>query len=375
MILTKNKTLFKNNEKTSLKKRSLIKRSIIGGAILFSAIFSWEVSVTLTNSINISNSIDTSMKYFSDLTNYENFKEKINSIPYTDEEFKRDLKIFGYIFGNNDIPLMKIRYGNYEMRNFLVDRATIKSHNIDEIFKPIIVEANRFKNDSIDYNSYNNKKYSNFFNLTRFNYNVNEKQKLDYRSASIRLNGVLGKAVFIDDKIYENMRHLIKENGFSEDLLYLEKNKNEEYMKALSGIIGHEKSYKNKSDYEKALNKVDYDFTGARKESLEKIKEYYKNGDYEKIREIFKVLNGFSYIIVDDISNKSKFEEYGIRPSLLVEIGLRNIGLIEDEKDEGIESFKKYYMNDAKKVAKLKGTYNEESSKYYDGKEFIIFNY
>ena len=104
-------------------------------------------------------------------------------------------------------------------------------------------------------------------------------------------------------------------------------------------------------------------------------KGYYKNGDYEKLREIFKVLNGFSYLIVDDISNKGKFEEYGIRPSLLVEAGLRDIGLIEDEKDEGLESFKRYYMNDAKKVAKLKGTYNEESSKYYDGKEFIIFNY
>lgn len=372
MILTKNKTLFKNNEKSSLKKSSLIKRSIIGGAILFSALFSWETSVTLTNSINISNRIDAIINHFSGLDNYDNFKAKINSIPYTDEGFKRDLKIFGYIFGNNDIPLMKIRYGNYEMRNFMVDRAVIKNQNIDEIFKPIIVEANKFKNNKIDYKDYNNEKYSDFFNLT---YNVNEKQKSDYSSASIRLNGNIGNTVFIDDKIYENIRQLIKENGFSEDLLYLGKNKQQEYTKALSGVIGYEKSYKTKSDYKKALDKVDYDFTGARTESLEKIKEYYRNGDYEKLRNLFKVLNGFSILIIDDIANKDKFEEYGVRPSLLVEEGLHNIGLIEEEKDEGSGSFKRYYMDDARRVAKLKGTYNEESKKYYDGKEFMILNH
>lgn len=375
MILTKNKTLFKNNEKTSLKKRSLIKRNIIGGAILFSAIFSWEVSVTLTNSINISNRIDASINHFSGLYNYENFKAKINMIPYTDKEFQKDLKIFGYIFGNNDIPLMKIKYGNYEMRNFMVDRAILKNKNIDEIFNPIIVEASKFKNDKIDYKDYGNEKYSKFFDLSRLIYNVNKKQRLDYNSASIRLNGTLGKVVFIDDKIYENIRQLIKETGFSEDLLYLGKNKNEEYMKALSGIIGHEKSYKNKNDYEKALNKVDYDFIGERKESLDKIKEYYKNGDYEKLKDIFRILNGFSYIVVDDIANKDRFDEYGIRPSLLIEEEMRKIGLIEDEKDEGSESFKKYFMDDARRVAKIKGTYNQESKKYYDGKEFIILNY
>ena len=372
MILTKNKSLFKNNEKTLLKKRSLIRRSVIGGAILFSALFSWEASVTLTNSINISNRIDASINHFSGLDNYENFKEKINSIPYTDEEFKRDLKIFGYIFGNNDIPLMKIRYGNYEMRNFMVERSVIKNQNIDQIFKPIIVEENKFKNDKIDYKDYNNEKYSDFFNLT---HNISEKQRSDYSSASIRLNGNIGETVLINDKIYENIRKLIKDNGFSEDLLYLGKNKQQEYTKALSRIIGYEKSYKNKSDYKRALDKVDYDFTGARTESLDRIKEYYRNGDYEKLRDLFKVLNGFSILIIDDIANKGKFEEYGIRPSFLVEEGLQKIGLIEEEKDEVLGPFKRYYMDDARRVAQLKGTYNEESKKYYDGKEFMILNH
>ena len=32
-------------------------------------------------------------------------------------------------------------------------------------------------------------------------------------------------------------------------------------------------------------------------------------------------------------------------------------------------------MDDARRVAQLKGTYNEESKKYYDGKEFMILNH
>lgn len=371
MILTKNKALFKNNTKNTFKKRSLIKKSLIGSSILFCALLSWEASVTLTNSINISNRIDASITHFSNLGNYENFKSKINSIPYSDKEFERDLKLFGYIFENNDIPLMKMKYGSYEVRNFMIDRVVLKNENIDKIFTPIIFEANKFRNDKIDYKNYNNERYSNFHNLTSLNYNINEDKILDYRSASLRLNGVLGKQLIIDDKIYENIRQLIKEKGFSEDLLYLGKDKQIEYTKALSKVIGSEESYKSKHDYEEALNKVDYKFTGEKKESLDKIKEYYKNGDYQKLKDLFRVLNGFSYIVVDEIKNKNKFEEYGVRPSLLVEAGLQKIGII----NENDYLFKRYYINDAKRVAKIKGTYNKESKKYYDGKEWVILTY
>lgn len=84
MILTKNKTVLNEKHKTKLKKSSFIKKSIIGGAILFSAIFSWEVSVTLTNSINISKRIDASIDNFAGMNNYDNFKTRINNTPYTE---------------------------------------------------------------------------------------------------------------------------------------------------------------------------------------------------------------------------------------------------------------------------------------------------
>lgn len=372
MILTKNKILFKENKKTSIKKPTLFKKSLISGAILFTALFSWEASVTLTNSINISNRIDASVANLSGLNNYEKFKSRINNTPYTNKEFQRDLKLFGYMFENNDTPLMKLQYGDYELFNFMVDRAILKNENIDEIFKTRISESNKFKNDKIDYKAYYNEKYSNFFNPNHF---INsEEQLLNKSSALFRFNGEssIGEVVLIDGKIYENMRQLIKEKGFSEDLLYMSRDNYKNYNKEISILKADKKSNNN---YEKALNKINYDFKKRRIDSLDKMKEYYKNGDYEKLRELFKALNGFSVTVFDSIVDKNKIDTYGIRPSNLLDEVLKNMGLLNNDDYNGYsKDFKKYYMDDAKRVAKLKGTYNEESKKYYDGKSFLLLN-
>lgn len=379
MILTKNKTVLNEKHKTKFKKSSFIKKSIIGGAILFSAIFSWEVSVTLTNSINISNRIDASIDNFAGMNNYDNFKTRINNTPYTEQQFQRDLKLFGYIFENNNTPLMQVKYGKYELYNFMIDRIVLKNENIDKTFLSMINESNKFKNENIDITAFGNKKYSNFFKPTSFYSSENEKIKSTYRSALFRFNGdhpSMGDAVLIDNTIYENIRKLIKEEGLSEDALYIGKDKRKEYMKALAKVMGGKESYKNEGEYMKALDKLDYDFYKEKTESLNKIKEYYKNGNYEKIRRIFKVLNGFSVLIFDDIVNKNNFETYGVRPSYIVEEKMKDLGLIEKDKyDEDSESFKKYYIDDARKVAKIKGTYNQESKKYYNGEKWLMLNY
>lgn len=153
MILTKYKIKTKTNHKIN---RGFKKSILLAFMIPFIFTTGWELSVVASQVVQVNNTIEYKTNYYSQLENYKTFKAKIDEVPYTDSQFKEDLRLFGnmymqdenitfnHLFGENkglnSMLQMKYRYADanktlesiaYNARGLSASEAVKKKSVID----------------------------------------------------------------------------------------------------------------------------------------------------------------------------------------------------------------------------------------------------
>lgn len=294
------KSLF--NQKTTTAEKSVIKRKtwkpiVMGALCLFGGFATYDVAVTASNIAHINKMVDYKIADNASLDNYSSFKARVMAVPYSDAQFKKDLNTFEYMYGykgtdNEAFKKYMWRDGpvgsGVELNSIL--RMNFGFDNPGELYKDIY----NFTKGR-DVKEMTGERERDFYSKINAIYDKHKPYKKDFSDPgmmkSIRANlSLVSSFTYIhsESKIYENLSQLLVEQGFNPHSYFSSK----EETRKVESIIGLSTSAENKVVFENYANQVDKNNIGLR--------TYYEKGDLKKLRELFKIGNGFSTVVVSD---------------------------------------------------------------------------
>lgn len=110
MIFTKeikiSKSINSYSLKNKFKKIPLYKKSIFTLMFILGALFISDTINTFSFVKNVSDNVDNRKNYYNNLSINNQFSKHVNDFKYSDEEFKKDLNLFKFIYiDNKNSPL------------------------------------------------------------------------------------------------------------------------------------------------------------------------------------------------------------------------------------------------------------------------------
>ncbi|MDI6975974.1 hypothetical protein [Serratia sp. Se-RSBMAAmG] len=314
MLKFGNKTLF--NQKTSNAEKSVIKRKtwkpiVIGALCLFGGFATYDVAVTASNIAHINKMVDYKIADRASLDNYSSFKARVMAVPYTDAQFKKDLNTFEYIYGykgTDNAAFKKYMWrdgpvgSGVELNTML--QMNFNLDNLGEFYKDVY---NFTK--GLDVKKMTGEREKDFYRKISAIHDKHKPYKKDFSDPgmmkAIRANLSLGSSytyMHSESKMYDNLSQLLTEKGFNAQAYFPKK----EDVKKLDAVIGKSGSPEAKATYENYDNQMN--------KNNEALRAYYEKGDFKKIRELFKIGNGFSTVVVSDYIDGIKNDYKVIEP-------------------------------------------------------------
>lgn len=335
MILTKDKIKTKTNHKIN---RRLKKSILLAFMVPFIFTTGWELSVVASQVVQVNNTIEYKTNYYSQLENYKTFKTKIDEVPYTDSQFKEDLKLFGNMYMQN---------GNITFNQLFSED---KGLNSMLQMKYRYTDANKTL-ESIAYNvkglstseAMKNKSVVDLYEDLK----INNKKDLDkFRNSALMLSSNASEfgSVYAGNVIFNNLGKLLTENGYDPNTYFIDQNVWKEYRQIKNRTQAND-FYENK-------------IIGNYNKQIEQMKVYYRNGETKKLREIFKIGHSFSQLLIDiPLESKNRDTYSG---------------------GDSISTYNNYITFDqivqlSQKYDDLRGTETKEKDKYYNDSLGIKF--
>ena len=368
MLKTKNKVEFETKTKSlnkNIKRKSILKSIAMGFAMIVGSIAAYDVAITAANIKHTTFIVDYKVANDAKLNDYSTFKKMISAVPYSDADFKRDLLTFEYIYGykGGDNPAFQ--------KAFMFDKGVgvslnrIMSVNM-KIDNPIayyseleMLTRNHSEKEVFDVNKYPdfNKKIQEVYKKnTNYKANLNDVRLMK----SVYSNFILNDTFYYESnkKMYDNLKQLLIENGFNGQTFFIDKS----YIKNIKDV-------KKKTNYDynsPELKKVYKENNEVVDLINQRVKTYYENGDYDKLKELFKIGNAFAHIAVVDPVNKMA-GNYVLGTPIYMAIDYMMNKNDVDEEDNPI-------INQAKFYEKYFGNLTPEKEKYYkEGYDYILF--
>lgn len=295
LLKQKNTTL--NFESTSNKKKNSWGKVLIGVPLI--AVLSLGSLMTI-NAYHNSKQIDGAQKYYETMQPYNDFKQKMDSVPYTDVMFKSDLAAFRLLYSHNEtrpnIP--------YSFLPF-IDTKVYFDNNLPQVEK-FLSYSNGFKN----YNDFiMSPKYIEQRHYRRI------KMKNDYEKSRAALTEF--KMFNIDyvepqaSYIKNNLQKYLKENGLPSFSFGLTK-KQHQYIK------------ENRSNKEK--------MDAMQKQNDEEFIRYLNTASENDLRKLFKMYNSYYMLVASQHLVDSTYITYSVLPGYF--------GKIDDQVFYKVEALK-----------------------------------
>lgn len=357
MLKTKNifyRTIsYAKTNSSKINKASLLKRVALGVSLSIAAIASWDVAVNLTNIKHVADMVDYKVYNNAQTNNYSNFKSKMEDIPYSDTDFNRDLNIFKaiYIDGNESFrntigygdgldAILLLKYTYTDPVAYLKEMSFVNQESVDNLNN---------HNPRSKLNAEKIQRITDKYKIKSdgFSYADDLQAKKRAKSIFVVMNSDLNIAANNTyAPIYGNFERLLSEHGINKNM-YLWTSA---YMKVKLGKISSKEyqSEQDKIDRGVALN-------------IETLKQYYKNGDFDKLREVFRFGNAFTSVAVDQSLKENA--HIGIPISALLMTYFDNDYDYYDTMQEG-----------AKAYQKMTGTLTPEKESLYGKDDFILWH-
>lgn len=294
--LLKQKSETLNFKNISNKKKKSWLKMVIGVPLI--AVLSLGSLMTI-NAYHNSKQIDNAQKYYETMQSYNDFKQKMDSVPYTDVMFKNDLSAFKLIYSHSD-----------------------KRPDVAKSFLPFIDNKVYFDNNfpqvekSLSYTE-GFKNYNDFFMSSKFQEqkdykykNMNEKDKAintltEFKMFSINYN-------FQPDYIRKNLQRYVKDNNLPIFSFGLTKEQND-YIK------------ENRFDNKK--------MEAMQKENDDAFVNYINHASESDLRKLFKMYNSYYMLVASQHLVDETYTKYSILPMYLGKIDDQVFYKVEELRD------------------------------------------
>lgn len=378
MLKTKNKVEFETKTKSlnhTIKRKSILKTIAMGFAMIVGSIAAYDVAITASNIKHTTFIVDYKVANDAKLNDYSTFKKMISAVPYSDADFKRDLLTFEYIYGykGSDNPAFQKAFMFNKGDGVSLNR--IMSVNM-KINNPIAYysELELLTRNHSEKEVFDNNKYPEFNKKIQEVYKKNTKHKADLNDVrlmkSVYSNFILNDTFYYksDKKMYDNLKQILIENGFDGQTFFIDKS----YIKNINDVIKKTNYDYNSPEIKKVYKQNDEVVNSIN----QRVKTYYENGNYDKLKELFKIGNAFAHITVEDPVRKMAGNYVLGTPIYMTIDYMMNKKDVDEEdvNEEDVNEEDNPIINQAKFYEKYFGNLTPEKEKYYkEGYDYILF--
>lgn len=287
---------YKNN--SVVKSKGFFKKSFISLSLLCLTAVSLETGTSVSNGIKMSNFADSRAAYFESVETYSAFKNKADAVPYSRNDFDKDMALFKFIYVDSRNNTL-FNYLN-ETNNFdAFVRAKYKYKGIDNTkhlaaLMELISKDEYFSegNDNIQELQNNIKLYQD-----KMKNSLSKKESLDYVQYSFSTRDGYTKDPSLSEKMYNNIIQYSNKQGLDANLFMLNPTQSQKYVE-LKNSLAH--SYtKDDAFIKKTFNEIN-ELKEARSIGLQEMITAYDKHDYDKLYTMFKTFNAFYTIISKD---------------------------------------------------------------------------
>lgn len=283
MIFTKEIKISKSINSYSLKNKfrkiPLYKKSIFTLMFILGALFISDTINTFSFVKNVSDNVDNRKNYYNNLSINGQLSKHVNNFNYSDEEFKKDLNLFKFIYiDNKNSPLYNGIQGRkynplqYNLSTLMLLKSYEKNYHIDP------------KKNFYDM------EYSYVNNTNDINYNqkeISEQNIINYKRVKVFYSEMYAKQpLLVPLSSYEDIEKDIESKNFNYDVIFIKK----EYSKALYTSMTDNKRYKEITDLIKKDNK----------KNMDKIIKLYEQGKIKELRVLFSSINAYEDILINN---------------------------------------------------------------------------
>lgn len=355
MLNTKN--IFEKNvsyreaSKSKINKASLFKRVALGVALSIAAVSSWDMAVNLTNIKHVADMVDYKVYNNAQINNYSTFKPKMEAVPYSDADFNRDLNIFKltYIDGNETFRkaisygdgldmLLLLKYTYTDPVAYLKEMSFLNQESVDNV---------NGDNPTSKLNAEKIQRITDKYKINGSSYSEDLQTSKLVKSLFVVMNSDLNIAANnMYAPVYGNFERLLSEHGINKNM-YLWTSA---FIKVKLGKISA-------TEYQAEQDKINRDVAT----NIETLKTYYKNGDMDKLKEVFRLGNAFTSVVVDQSLKEN------------AHIGEPLSALVMRYLDNNY-NYRQNIAESAKKYQKLSGSLNPEKESLYDKDDFSLWH-
>ena len=156
MMLTKEKIINSSKIKTYYKKPlNKMKKTLFAIAIVSGLFVAGNTVILSSDVVKTSNLVKEKIEYYNNLNSYNNFYKAMEAVPYTENDFKKDLSLFEYLYVNNnavsDVVFETEKVGFYNFTEM-----KLKYSDRQEFFPQFLKETSsmNYSDNNNDYNPY-----------------------------------------------------------------------------------------------------------------------------------------------------------------------------------------------------------------------------
>lgn len=307
MLKTKSKSVFETRSTSvnkSIYKKSKLKKMIMGFAMMVGSIAAYDVAITATNIHHINSTISYKVENNAKLDNYSYFKEQMSAVPYSDADFKRDLLTFEYMYGykGGDNPAFQ-KASHFTNGDGIMLKTMLSLNSNYNNPGLVYSELNNITKNHSEKEVFNYDKYPEFNEAISKVYNTDKKYNKSFDDINMRKQMSTYLMISVDNNaqtkrnVYNNLSELLAENGFNKDIYFPDE-----------GYLKRKNEASDKYGYgSEEVKKVDQENIEIINQLNKDIKHYYESGNYDKLRELFKIGNSFRHVVainpVDEVGN------------------------------------------------------------------------
>lgn len=351
MILTKDKAINSSKIK-KLYKRPLKKmKKALFAIVVISGLFVAGNTVILSSDVvKTSNLVKEKIEYYNNLNSYNNFYKAMEAVVYTEADFKKDLSLFEYLYVNNNAVSDKV-FKTKEVGFYNFTEMKLKYLDRQEFFPQFLKETssmNYSDNNPNDNNGYNPYKKAGIYKelLNDKNGGVVKFNRILSSYFMMGGNNHIINYSLIKDEL-NNIRQYTLSKGFSADLYSVP-------TSLISKNLEEEKIYNEKNEFAKSKESREKFFEEKKRigeYNMKTLLNYYKNKDYDKLREVFKIGNAYSKVMIENAPT------------------LEKKGLYFNNMNEGLSGYISGYIDPSSlilKYSEMQGLVNQENRQYYE---------
>lgn len=346
MILTKEKTITGSKKMFYKKPLKKMKKALFGVAIISGLFIAGNAVILSSDVVKTSNLVKEKIEYYNNLNRYNNFYKAMEAVPYTENDFKKDLSLFEYLYVKNN-AVSDVAFETEKVGFYNFTEMKLKYSDRQEFFPQFLKETS-----SINYSD-NKNVYNPYQKIGIYKEVLNDKNggvvkfnKILSSTFMMGSNNHLINYPLIKDEL-NNIRQYTLSKGFSADLYSVP-------TILISKNLEEEKEYNKNKEFKKSKESREKFFEEKKRigeDNLRILLSYYNNKDYDKLKEVFKIGNAYSKIMIENAPT------------------LERKGLYFNNMNEGISGYMSSYIDISPLVLKyseMKGIVNQENKEYYE---------